>query len=188
MLWLQLTIAFVCKQVSTFLLNLVKRWLGRKSELFCLGQLATGVKRWSFLSSQVSVTTKIFLSNPQCFVTSWMQKQANFNSMMEKGCKKSKNIEQSYRNDHLKFLFRVLFFYTRCIEAFRWYSGFLYVKERYLFLRWLFPPYYLIFWMVWKQKSRMWASTGQTVGSIGAEKFSPPAVYINLLRLNENFS
>ena len=61
-LWLQLTIAFVCKQVSTFLLNLVKRWLGRKSELFCLGQLATGVKRWSFLSSQVSATTKIFPS------------------------------------------------------------------------------------------------------------------------------
>ena len=61
-LWLQLTITFVCKQVSTFLLNLVKRWLGRKSELFCLGQLATGVKRWSFLSSQVSATTKIFPS------------------------------------------------------------------------------------------------------------------------------
>ena len=61
-LWLQLTITFVCKQVSTFLLNLVKRWLGRKSELFCLGQLATGVKRWSFLSSQVSATTKIFLA------------------------------------------------------------------------------------------------------------------------------
>ena len=51
-LWLQLTITFVCKQVSTFLLNLVKRWLGRKSELFCLGQL----------SSQVSATTKIFPS------------------------------------------------------------------------------------------------------------------------------
>ena len=61
-LWLQLTITFVCKQVSTFLLNLVKRWLGRKSELFCLGQLATGVKRWSFLLSQVSATTKIFPS------------------------------------------------------------------------------------------------------------------------------
>ena len=32
-----------CKQVSTFLLNLVKMWLDHKSELICLGQLPTGV-------------------------------------------------------------------------------------------------------------------------------------------------
>ena len=40
-----------------------------------------------------------------------MQKQVKFNSMMGKGCKESKNIEQSYSNDYLKFLFRVLFFF-----------------------------------------------------------------------------
>ena len=77
-----LTITFVCKQVSTFLLNLERRW---KSELFCLGQLPTEVKQWSFLSSQVLVTTKIFPKViRKCFATSWMEKQANFNSMTEK--------------------------------------------------------------------------------------------------------
>ena len=41
-----------------------------------------------------------------------MQKQVKFNSMMGKGGKERKNIEQSYSNGHLKFLFREFFLYT----------------------------------------------------------------------------
>ena len=53
LLWLQLNPFkfLVCKYVSTFLLNLVKTWLDRKSELICLGQLPTGLNIFFVQSS-----------------------------------------------------------------------------------------------------------------------------------------
>ena len=60
----------VCKQVSTFLLNLVKMWLDHKSELICLGQLPTGVNIFFVLDcSQSPIFSWDRLDIPRVTVT-----------------------------------------------------------------------------------------------------------------------